>query len=268
MFLLRIKMTIQQKYTFISRRCLLLVFCLFANISLALASVVVSPADTTICDTGGDAKFSVPANYTTYRWHKKVGSHWEIIPGQEAIGPSYTTGVAGEYRCVVTKGGISETSESARLTVLKAPIITGIIAPPVCDSTNLTARVDQVITNGSNLSSYVWKLGGATVDTAGITTNQVPDLVTLVKAKQYGSVLTLSVTNACGTTTSNNLPIVVNSKPPLPTPVTKDYCQDEKNPVALSISQSSNQAAWYLTSTGGSEIPAPTPNTSTPGTYT
>ena len=260
-------MTIQQKYSSISRYWLLLVLCLFASISQALASIVVTPVNKTICDNDATT-FSVPANYTTYQWYRRFDSNspWVLIQ-IAGHGASYTTGIQGEYRCDVTKDGITETSESAKLTVVIAPFITGIIAPSVCNGTNLVASVVLGPTNGNDLSAYEWTLGGTSVGAGTPIGNQVPDLVIPVSATQSGSVLTVSVSNICFTTTSDNKPIVVHPPPPLPNPVTRDYCQKE-TPITLSISESSNQATWYNALTGGSEIPTPTPDTSLPGTQT
>jgi len=261
------RMTIRSRCSYIFKRSLL--FCLLARFLPVWAGNLIEtqPSDATICAWEISATFTVEGkdgHHLMYQWyHSGV-----LIPYEAAKGPSYTAQVAGSYYCEVRDMDTKEVeiSNEVTLTINDVPYISGILAPSVCDHSELVANVDRIVVYGSDLLTYEWKLGGTTVDAGIVSNNAIPELHKHVTTAESGFPLTLTVTNGCGTKTSDNKPITVYAPPWPPTPHTRDYCHGEKAE-PLSIGDS-DEAVWYDSAIGGLIIPTPTPNTSIDGTQT
>jgi len=235
--------------------------------------IVTQPVSRTICKKDISAQFTVvgnPAYILTYHWYRLTGTNEESIPA--ALHHTYTADIAGEYFCMVIKSPTEmQRSNTVTLTINDAPRIMGFDIPTVCDNSELRVHADpaNIISNGSVITSYEWKLNGAYGTTIQPGTGStISDFVlSTAVAGQSGSVLTLSLTNGCGTGISEPpKPITVWEPTPKPNPISTDYCQGEKA-ATLSIRED-NEAVWYNAATGGQKIPAPTPITSTPGVKT
>ena len=232
--------------------------------------IITQPVSHTICKSKYSAKFSLevdPAfNNYVFRWYRKENSEWKPIQ-LGGSGREYNATEATEYYCEVTKDGVVEKSNTVSLTIWDVPTITGISAPSVCDGSELQAQVIQVNTNGSNISGYEWILNGITIQNGTVSNNQIPDLENypVNKSTHDLKTLTLKATNICGES-SSSMQITVWATPLLPTPVANDYCQ--KEPAKELYINDPGVAVWYNASTGGSQIPAPTPDTDKTGTQT
>ena len=240
--------------------------------------IVTQPVSQTICQKDQSGQFQ-SAQFTievvnpalALQWYRLDGENWVIIPG--AIYPMYSAQAAGKYYCnVILSPTEQEGSDIVTLTINDAPGIMGFDIPMVCDSSELRVHVDpnNIVSNGSVITGYVWKLTGisGSITQPGTGSSISDFIISPAVAGQSGSVLTLSLTNGCGTTISDPpKPITVLDPTPLPTVISRDYCQGE-NAVILSINQD-NEAVWYNAAIGGQIITNPAdliPKTSTPGT--
>ena len=269
-------MTIQHRYSLLIRQRSILVFFLLSCVLPALAAPFITkqPVNQRICATMADAVvFSVEVDGDekdyVFQWQKFENPEWKTIVLYNG-GSSYTASDPGDYRCKVIKKEIEELSEVATFIIDNVPEITKIIAPSVCNGDELVAGVDKIDTRGSDLISYEWKLrDNNNVETSWgeKTTNDnlIPDLVFTPNETQNNHSLTITVTNGCGSATypslSTPLAIRVYSTPPLPEPVTEDYCQGA-TAQPLSV-KGGNVPVWF--NENGVIIPTPTPDTKTTG---
>ena len=260
-----------------SKQYLIMLFCLFAGILKVSAQphfITKQPVSQTICQSQNGVTFSVEVDLNGpyyYQWYRQqVGTaNWESIPG--FIYPTCNAEIAGKYYCVVTKSTESEQSNIVTLTINNTPYIKGFDIPSVCNGSELKVHVNpaDISSNGSAISGYEWRLvdpqGVQTTITQSGTGSTISDFrIAAAVPEQSGMVLTLDLTNGCGTTTSAPpRPIVVWATPLMPVPVVNNYCQGEKAP-PLTIT-SNNPAVWYNAATGGQVIPTPTPNTNAVG---
>jgi len=265
-------MSIQQRYSFLFNRWGMLLLCLLASVLPVSAGpfIDVQPVSYTICEKDGGIFFSLTVhgdvNKYSFRWYKWGISDWMQISGPVGSGPTLTPPLPseGKYMCIVTENATNEfeRSNEVTLTIDKAPSITGITVPAVCNGDELVAWVDGVNTNGRNLISYMWKLGGDSIIGDKINSNTVPNLSLVADASYNNYYLTVTVRNSCGSSESLPKAVTIHSSLPLPKPVVKDYyCQGEKA-APLSIDEP-NDAVWF--NKDGVIIPPPIPNTDQPG---
>jgi len=187
------------------------------NLNSANATLVVNtppaislqPAGSTQCE-GGSASFSVTATGTglTYQWRKN-GSN---IPG--ATSATYTinnlvAGDAGSYDVVITGSCATVTSTAAALVVDTAPVITG--QPAGITQCQGTPAIFAVAATGSGLT-YQWQKNSTNIPGATGNTYTIASLVP-ADAGTYRVV----ITGTCGTLTSNNAVLVVNTAPAITT---------------------------------------------------
>lgn len=176
-----------------SYRCIILNACgSRASNSVALTvntgvAVTSHPTSGSVC-TGQTRQFCITATgggTLTYQWQKDGAD----VAG--ATASCYDAGLAGSYRCVVSNGCSSATSNSATLTVNVAPAITSHpISGSVCSGNSLQFCV---VATGATPLSYQWQkdnvnIGGATSSCYSTSTQGAYRCV---------------VTNACGSATSN-----------------------------------------------------------------
>ena len=267
-------MTIQQRFSFLFKRWGMFLFCLLASVLPVWAGSFIKdqPEDLLVCENVGGVSFSLTVNGElnryTFRWHKMGISGWMPITGPVGGGQSLTplSPQEGTYMCIVTETATSRTEQSntVTLTIDKAPTITNIVIPAVCNGDILNAWVDDdaVKTNGRDLISYVWKLRGDSIEGNKITDNKVPKLSFVANSTQHNNYLTLTVRNTCGSSNSPPKAITVHSTPQLPEPIVKDYyCQGEKPP-PLST-RGPIEAVWF--NRDGENIPPPIPDTDKTG---
>ena len=269
----------QHRYYTMSKQCFVLFICLFAGIPTVSAQshfITKQPQDATICEFQSTPQLSVELNgsYSCQWFTQQAGTtNWVSIPG--AIFTIYNPITAGKYYCVVTKSSTeSEQSNTVTFTIHKTPYIStpGFEIPPVCDESELRVELDpaNISAQGSPITSYEWKLvdkqGSQPTITQPGTGGTIADfIIPTAFAEQSGMVLTLTLTNGCGSTLSSEAPIFVREIPPLPQPVVGNYCQGT-TAVPLSIT-SDNPAIWF--DAGGNKLQSPpTPSTSSSGTQT
>ena len=269
-------MTIQHSYSILFKRWGLMLFCLLAFFLPVSAGNIIDeqPKSETKCQKDGGVIFSVtlksPLNEGDYKflWHKWEDSNWVPITG--ASGRIYTPPFKnGKYMCIVTEkinANNYEQSKTAELIVNDVPIISNIKVSPVCEGDNLVASVTGVNINGSDLLSYVWKLGGDSIKGSPTTGSVVPELKTAVTYAQNNRFITITVRNSCGQTvfpSSDKTPIAITVRqtPSPPKVNVRNYCQGEKA-VPLSI-ESGNDAVWY--NKNKEVISTPVPKTDNPG---
>jgi len=257
-------------------RKFVLFFCLWAGTWQISAQVVFEehPQSAGECD-GRYTRFfvTVSNDMPVYRWQEFNGRDWVDIPGEEAQGYSYTTNIAGTYRCEVTVPPFVAYSNPATLTVHNRPkIIEGIKAPAVCHGEVLRAYTVNAIDDGGKPEDmkYIWRLNGIDVGSGTMNNNHVPDLIRTANDSENGLLLTLTVSNECGTSDPAQKVIDVKPTPLLPTPVVRDYCfKDESTPLAISEEYDNPaenpylkiEAVWYETDVpteqGSSKAPSP-----------
>jgi hypothetical protein len=174
-------------------------------------SITSNPASIARCE-GASASFSVAASGTpapTFQWRKNSVNIGGATSATYTI-PSVGAGDLGTYDCVVTNACGSSTSTGATLTINTAP---GITTQPVgsarCVGDEYTLFV---VASGSPAPTYQWRLNGSNIPGATGASLGLNN-ITLADDGNYDCV----VTNTCGSVTSNQVALVVNSGPSITT---------------------------------------------------
>ena len=202
-------------------------------------AITTQPADQTVTE-GGTATFTVAVTGSeplTYQWQQKTtdSSSWTNIPGANSATyttEATTTAMNGyQYRCVVSNGAGSVTSEAATLTVnAKSYTITttpstldfgsvteGYTAVPQAQTVKVTNTGNQTVTvNLPSATNYIITAGtGFANGKATLNVNETATFTVQPKAGlqvgNYSQNLTVSETN--GTSASVTLGFVVAAKP-------------------------------------------------------
>jgi hypothetical protein len=180
-------------------------------------SILNQPASQEVC-SATDASLMVTASSNipnvvyTYQWKKdgKNISNSTIYQGTSTnilTIKGATTNEAGDYTCLITANptGANLLSQAGTISVISSPVIsTQPAAKTVCEGEKVTMSV--AATGGT--VSYQWKRAGANI--SGETGSSV-EITT--DASMNGQMVTCVVTNSCGTTTSSEAQLTVNTKP-------------------------------------------------------
>jgi hypothetical protein len=174
-------------------------------------SVTTNPVSISRCE-GASASFSVAASGTptpTFQWRKNTVNIGGATSATYNI-PAVAAGDVGNYDCVVTNLCGSSTTTAATLTINTAPSIT---THPVGSSRCLGDEYTLfVVASGSPAPTYQWRLNGSNI--LGATGASLGlNNITLADDGNYDCV----VTNTCGSVTSNQVELVVNSGPSITT---------------------------------------------------
>lgn len=178
-----------------------------ASLAIDVSPMVTVPPATQSACTGGSASFSVTATggSLTYQWRKNtVNVGGATSPSLVVSG--VVAGDAGSYDCVVTNACGTATSAAAALTVnTAAGISTQPVGATVCSG---GAAAFSVVATGSPTPTYQWRKAGIPIAGATASTYSIPS-ATASNAGVYSVV----VTNSCGTATSANAVLTINTSP-------------------------------------------------------
>ena len=216
---------------------------------LSAPSISSHPASASIC-SGQTNQFCVTATGSGtlgYQWQKNSVN----ISG--ATSSCYTASQAGDYRCVVSNSCGSSNSNAATLTLLTAPSIsTHPTAGTVCSGQSLQFCITAT---GSGSLTYQWQKD--TVNIIGATAS-------CYTANIAGS-YRCTVTNSCGSATSNSASLTVNSPPSISIqPVGGTSCSGQVSP--LCVTASGSETLSYQWKKSGSNVAGATQPCFTPET--
>ncbi len=211
-------------------------------------TIITDPAGATLCE-GAPFEISVTASGTTpydYRWRKDGVE----IPGERSGTfriDAVTSADAGVYDVVVTNVCGTVTSADAILVVNTAPtIISEPVGATLCEGAPFEVSVTA---SGTTPLDYRWRRDGVEIPGEESDTLRI-DAVTTADAGVYDVV----VTNVCGTVTSADAVLVVNTAPAIITePVGAILC--EGDPFVLSVTVSGTTPYDYRWRKDGVGIP-------------
>jgi len=180
------------------------IMLVYYSVSCIAPAISVQPLAATDLCSGASLNLSVTATGTplNYQW-KKNGNN---LLGQTASSlqlAAVSANDAGSYTVTISNACGTITSSAAVVTVNNAPVITAQPAQtgPVCTGGTLNLSVSS---NGSGLS-YEWFNNGVSIPAATASTLSLSN-VTQADAGDY----TVTVSNACGSTTSNIASVNIN----------------------------------------------------------
>ena len=203
---------------------------------------------TTICN--GTNTTLTAAGASSYNWGGGLTTQSVVVNPNSNT--TYTVTGTDSFGCsksayqLVTVNAIPNASVSAT-----TPICSGNIAAFIITGTP-NATVTYNLGTGSNINVLLDSSGSATISIPGATSNQT---ITLVSVSLLGCQNT-SITSTSAT-------VVVNPIPASPGTSVINYCF---NQAASPLTATGSNLKWYTLSSGGSDIPTPTPNTVTVGT--
>ncbi|MFM9006633.1 MAG: immunoglobulin domain-containing protein, partial [Flavobacteriales bacterium] len=240
------------------------------SVSCIAPAISVQPLATTDLCAGASLNLSVTASGTplNYQW-KKNGNN---LSGQTASSlqiAAVSAGDAGSYTVTISNACGTITSSPAVVTVNNAPVITTqpAQAGAVCTGGTLNLSVSS---SGTSLS-YAWFKNGVSISAATASTLSLSN-VTSADAGNY----TVTVSNACGSTTSSPASVNINgavsiaSQSPSQTP-----CQSQLIQLSVTPAGDLNSILNYSWFLNGALQPSVTGSTNdfiadptTAGTYT
>jgi hypothetical protein len=197
-----------------------------ATATLAAPQIVFQPVNANVC-SGASAQFATftPGTYT-YLWQENAGSGFVSLTNagvysgatDDTLNISNATGLTGNtYRCIVTNGNGSDTSDIATLTV-SAPVTPTVTIPtsmgPFCagDATTITATA----TNEGTAPTYEWFLIGFGSVGTGSTLNVIPGFLPAGNLTVYCELTSNAACASPTLVTSNSLTVTVNALPATP----------------------------------------------------
>ncbi len=197
----------------------------------AVPSITVQPANKTAC-TASSVTFSLTATGTslTYQWQKSTtsgGTTFANITSATASTYTFTTSTTAStdngfnYRCIVSNGSCTATSNAASLTVNSVPVITtNNTDKTVCSGSNATF---SVVATGTSLT-YQWQ--SATSSTAAYTsTSYTSTSMSVTGGTNNGYYYKCVVSSGACSTTSTAAKLTVNAATSITTqPTDKAIC--------------------------------------------
>ncbi|MBO1316847.1 immunoglobulin domain-containing protein [Acanthopleuribacter pedis] len=208
--------------------------------------------------TGDTVAFTVGSDTpgVTYQWQKDTVD----IPGQTGTTlqlTNITAGDAGSYRCVVTNGCGSTTSNAASLTVLPGATID--LQPQNASGCEGQSASFSVSASGDGSITYQWRRNGSPL--AGQTSSTL-NLTGLAQGDE-GS-YDCQITSNCGTITSTAATLTVAALPTVTTHPSAEpggYC--EGGTLSLTVAGNTESSLSYQWLRGGSPIAGQTSATLT-----
>ena len=193
------------------------------------ASITTDPLSKAMC-TGSPVSFSgVVSGTGTYKWKKGAAY---VVNGGTVSGATTTTltisslvaGDANDYRLEVTNSCGVITSNPATLTV-SSSVLTINTQPVIKAACTGGTVVFDVVASGTGTLTYQWKKAGANMsDVGNISGSTTPSVsiasITSGDANNYS----VSITNACGTISSDVVTLTVNAAAIITQPVTQTVC--------------------------------------------
>ena len=179
--------------------------------SPALPGITTQPSNQTVMQ-GQPATFTVAASGSaplSYQWQRnQVNISGAIAPSYAVASTTFADNGA-KFRCVVTNAFGNATSNEATLTVNAPPSIT----TQPSDSTVMQGQFATFSVNatGSTPLSYQWQRNQANVSGANASSYTVAS----ANLSDNGAKFRCVVTNAFGTTTSNEATLTVQPPPPI-----------------------------------------------------
>ncbi len=201
--------------------------------------------------SGNNAVMSVSASLTglTYKWYKNgvaLQDNGHITGSSTAtltINAAVEADESDHYYCVITNPtGCHEilTSIHAKLVMNATPTVVGTLpALALCTGTLVDV---PVVATGEELS-YQWKKAGVAIadGTAYSGTNLSTLTFNNVTTSDAG-VYTVTITNACGTVTSNSFTVTVNTSPTVNAGTDKSICNE--SPTTLTATGNGTTYSW------------------------
>ncbi len=221
-----------------------------ATASLATPQVVFEPVNANVC-SGTAAQFATftPGTFT-YQWQENTGSGFVSLTNtgvysgadDDTLNISNTTGMNGyTYRCIVTNGAGSDTSNVALLTV-SAPVVPAVSIPSSMTSlcAGDAATISATPTNEGTAPSYEWFWVGFGSVGTGQTLNVPAGFLPAGTHIIYCELTSNAACAAPTLVTSNSLTVTVD-----PLPATPIISQEADT---LSTTQYASYQ-WYLDGT-------------------
>lgn len=210
------------------------------NVDVIKPIITTAPAAHTVCESQSlieNPQISFQSDFNfTYAWYK-TGSGVPIASSRELVIPSFADANAGEYKLRVTNTcGTYTESTPVTFSIARKPAIT--VQPTLgtqiaCINRNITIST-TANTQGGGTLSYAWYKDNLLI--AGQQSANLP--LTNMQSDAQGS-YRVDVSNQCGVTGSNTVPINLGNLPTLEAK-TQDstYCYGSN--ITLSITANSN----------------------------
>ncbi len=171
--------------------------------------------------------------------------------------PSYS----GVYTVVATVAGCNSIPVTTNVNVYPAPAVPVTSTnSPVCSGNDILLNVDPI----AGAADYHW------TGPNGLDVHQQNVVINNAQSGNAGTYdLAVTTVNNCTLLSPANISVVVNPTPGTPAVTDMVYCQQDAA-LALTATPSGNPndtLKWYTQATGGTGTTAPTPSTTTAGTF-
>lgn len=230
--------------------------------------ITTQPADQFVCP-GNNATFTVvaPGTGITYQWQVSIdgGATFNNVPGATAASLTITGVTAGmngyQYHVIVTSSCGTNTSSNATLNLTTVPAVTTQPLPATACAGGTASFT--VASSGAGLN-YQWQVstdGGSTFTNVSGATSATLTLSSLtlgMNNNQYQA----TVSNGCGTVTSNAATLTVNNAVAITTqPANQSSCSGSNATFSVVATGTGITYQWQVSTDGGTtfnDIPAAT----------
>ncbi len=206
---------------------------------------------TTVCAGQSNVQYSVPnVAGVTYTWAYSGNGGNITAAGNTAYISFSASATSGVVSVTASNACGTSTAQAVAVTVNNAPAQPGNFtasSPTVCQG---QTGVVYTVPNDPNATSYTWSYSGTGYNINGSGNSITMDFTNTATA----GTLSVTATNACGTSTARTINITVNSLPTQPSAVTGSatVCQGQTG-VSYSVTNvAGNTYNWSYSGAGGS----------------
>ncbi|WP_147383364.1 Ig-like domain-containing protein [Pontibacter oryzae] len=198
----------------------------------------------------------------TYAWSVKYNngnansSHYNYVSGNaNSASPVFLLTRIGTYKLTLVASNGCSSSTFTKDVVVKGLPTVSFKNPTLENCGPYTVDYNNSLNKGSNngtISAYTWSVDNGGAFTGGTNSSSANPKISFPAAGTYR--VRVTVQNECGSSTTAEQVVTINSLPSIPEVDDMTVCQNDKPTLTVKSPQSGFSYRWYSQATGGSQL--------------